>query len=171
VVEFNYLGATAAWFFTVDNLIDDDFGFYAHDGIPDLYQVFLFGENDPRGNGFVDWDHDRVDNLAEFATGGFLKFPDLLRPAPFTIITDHPESPEHNVIRFRRRADGDGSLPLLYEVWAGDDLVGWERLDDLLHESEPGEDGFLEVEIRDRVRRADRERRFYRLGFVPKDRG
>ncbi len=171
MVEFEYLGTTASWMFTAENVSNDDFGPYAHDGIHDLYQVLLFGENDPQGHGSTDKDKDRFDNLTEYATGGDPKVPDRERPAPLAVVHDHPLWPEHNVIRFRRRDDSDGSLTLYYEVWASSDLQNWQQVTEQISQSAADPSGFVEVEFRDASPRGEHERRFYRLGFRPKDPG
>ena len=51
------------------NVGDDDFGIYAHDGLPDLWQVQNFGENNPLGLAGADADGDGQSNFAEFMAG------------------------------------------------------------------------------------------------------
>ncbi len=48
---------------------DDDFRLYAHDGLPDPWQVQYFGENGPDGVASGDTDGDGQSNFAEFVAG------------------------------------------------------------------------------------------------------
>jgi hypothetical protein len=48
---------------------NDDFRLYAHDGLPDLWQVQYFGENNPDGVASGDADGDGQSNFAEFVAG------------------------------------------------------------------------------------------------------
>jgi hypothetical protein len=53
----------------VVNVGIDDFGLYAGDGLPDLWQVQYFGENNSRGTPQADPDADGGNNAFEFAAG------------------------------------------------------------------------------------------------------
>ena len=48
---------------------DDDFRLYAHDGLPDPWQVQYFGEYSPNGVASGDTDGDCQSNFAEFVAG------------------------------------------------------------------------------------------------------
>ena len=54
---------------TVVNTNNDDFGIYAGEGIPDIYQVNTFGEQNPAGVGSADPDLDMQDNYFEYVAG------------------------------------------------------------------------------------------------------
>ena len=51
------------------NTGNDDFNLYAHDQIPDLWQVGYFGEHNPAGRADADPDGDGQINFAEFMAG------------------------------------------------------------------------------------------------------
>jgi hypothetical protein len=68
-VEGRYPGRLAWIDLSVLNAGDDDFGPYAQDGIPDLWQVRHFGESNPAGKADADADGDGQSNLAEFVAG------------------------------------------------------------------------------------------------------
>lgn len=170
VAEFSYLGATEAWFFSIKNTGNDDFGFYANDGVDDLYQFFRFGEDNPEGNGFLDKDGDGFSTLVEFAVGSDPNVAGAV-PAGFSVLYDHPEGDERRVLRLRRRGDGDGTLPLTYELWGSSDLLSWERVEEEISVSDPDGSGFVEVEFRDREGGGAGGRRFYRVSYVPKNEG
>lgn len=102
--------------FTVRNVGLDDFGIYAHDGIPDLWQVQHFGADNPLGAGQADPDGDGQDNLFEYLAG--------LSPtnaaSRFTLeIADLPELPGQKAVIFSPRL-GDRS----YTVEASTNLGG-----------------------------------------------
>lgn len=54
---------------TIRNIGDDDFGFYASDGVSDVWQVGWFGENNLAGRADRDADSDGQNNLFEFLSG------------------------------------------------------------------------------------------------------
>ena len=54
---------------SVVNTGNDDFGNYAADGLPDIWQVQFFGENGSLGGPTADGDSDGLNNLQEFAFG------------------------------------------------------------------------------------------------------
>lgn len=54
---------------TVRNIGSDDFGLYAGDGVPDLWQVTWFGENNLDGRADKDPDHDGQNNAFEQLSG------------------------------------------------------------------------------------------------------
>ncbi len=54
---------------TVRNISDDDFGFYAADGLSDVWQVGWFGESNPAGRADRDADGDGQNNAFEFLSG------------------------------------------------------------------------------------------------------
>ena len=68
-IEGRYPGKNSFIDIGVLNVGDDDFGIYAHDGLPDLWQVQNFGENNPRGVSSADADGDDQSNFAEFIAG------------------------------------------------------------------------------------------------------
>src|SRR5947199_3161977 len=68
-IEGRYPGKNSFIDIGVLNVGDDDFGSYAHDGLPDLWQVRNFGENNPRGVSSADADGDGQSNFAEFIAG------------------------------------------------------------------------------------------------------
>ena len=68
-IEGRYPGKNSFIDLGILNVDDDDFGIYAHDGLPDLWQVQNFGENNPRGVSSADADGDGQSNFAEFIAG------------------------------------------------------------------------------------------------------
>jgi len=68
-IEGRYPGKIAFIDITVLNVEDDDFWFFARDGLPDLWQVQNFGENNPQGVASGDADGDGQSNFAEFMAG------------------------------------------------------------------------------------------------------
>ena len=68
-IEGRYPGKSSFIDIGILNVGDDDFGIYAHDGLPDLWQVQNFGENNPRGVSRADADGDGQSNFAEFIAG------------------------------------------------------------------------------------------------------
>ncbi len=68
-IEGRYPGKIAFIDIGVLDVGDDDFWFYAHDGLPDLWQVQNFGENNPQGVASGDADGDGQSNFAEFIAG------------------------------------------------------------------------------------------------------
>jgi len=76
-IEGRYPGKTAFIDIGVLNLAYDDFGVYAHDGLPDLWQVQNFGENSPRGVATGDADGDGQSNFSEFMAGTAPSNPEL----------------------------------------------------------------------------------------------
>jgi hypothetical protein len=68
-IEGRYPGKIAFIDIGVLDVGDDDFWFYAHDGLPDLWQVRNFGENNPHGAASGDADGDGQGNFAEFMAG------------------------------------------------------------------------------------------------------
>jgi len=65
----DYQGKTGFLTLQVLNVTDDDWGLYANDGLPDSWQVSLFGENNPQGRADADPDHDGQNNLLEYLAG------------------------------------------------------------------------------------------------------
>ena len=59
-------GVTGSLDLTVINLLADNFGSYAGDGIDDDWQVSFFGLDNPNAAPNVDFDGDEQDNLFEF---------------------------------------------------------------------------------------------------------
>lgn len=70
VVVAAFLGIEDEHALTVRNVGDDDFGFYAADGVPDPWQVDNFGEQNPDGAGPMDPDGDGQDNQFEELANG-----------------------------------------------------------------------------------------------------
>jgi hypothetical protein len=68
-IEGRYPGRIAFIDIGVLNVGDDDFWFYVRDGLPDLWQVQCFGENNHRGVASGDADGDGQSNFAEFMAG------------------------------------------------------------------------------------------------------
>ena len=66
-VVFQSLAAVAQM--KIRNVGDDDFGLYAHDGLPDAWQVQHFGENHPLGIATADFDGDGQSNDFEYHAG------------------------------------------------------------------------------------------------------
>ncbi|HOX57068.1 MAG TPA: hypothetical protein P5205_00210 [Candidatus Paceibacterota bacterium] len=64
-----YLGVSNYVSLAVVNVNSDDFGLYAGDGLPDDWQVNLFGENNPLGLGTADPDGDGQNNRLEYLSG------------------------------------------------------------------------------------------------------
>ncbi len=62
-------GLTATFSLTVLNLTDDDLGRYAHDGLPDAWQVQYFGLNNPLAAPTAEPLFDGQSNLFKFLTG------------------------------------------------------------------------------------------------------
>ncbi len=69
VVQAVYAGNSGTRTFSILNVGNDDFGVYAADGLPDLWQVGYFGENGTRALPEADADSDGLPNLLEFAFG------------------------------------------------------------------------------------------------------
>ncbi len=68
-IEGRYPEKTAFIDIVIVNVGDDDFGIYAHDGLPDLWQVQNFGEGNAQGVPTADADGDGETNFAEFIAG------------------------------------------------------------------------------------------------------
>ena len=68
-IEAGYQRKFAGERFLIRNVGLDDFGLYAHDGIPDLWQVQHFGVNNPHGTAAADPDGDGQNNLFEYLAG------------------------------------------------------------------------------------------------------
>jgi hypothetical protein len=68
-IEGRHPGKIAFIDIAVVDVGDDDFRLYAHDGLPDLWQVQYFGENSPDGVASGDADGDGQSNFAEFVAG------------------------------------------------------------------------------------------------------
>jgi hypothetical protein len=68
-IEGRYPGKSSFIDIDILNVGDDDFGLYAKDNIPDLWQVRNFGENNPQGVATADPDGDGQNNLFEYFAG------------------------------------------------------------------------------------------------------
>ncbi|PYK95991.1 MAG: hypothetical protein DME19_21270 [Verrucomicrobia bacterium] len=104
-IEAGYQGRSDGVRFLIRNVGDDDSGIYAHDNIPDLWQVQNFGENNPRGIASADPDGDGQNNFFEYAAG--------LSPtnaaSRFTLeIADLPESAHQKALLLSPRLEGRG---------------------------------------------------------------
>jgi hypothetical protein len=66
VVRGTYETFTATANLTVLNILPDNFEIYAGDGLPDDWQVFYFGVNNPAAGPLLDPDDDGQDNLFEY---------------------------------------------------------------------------------------------------------
>ena len=64
-----YLGRTGTLGLTVIETIPDNFGTYAADGLPDTWQVQYFGLDSLEGGPGLDFNHNGISNLLEFAFG------------------------------------------------------------------------------------------------------
>ena len=89
--------------FRIRNVGLDDFGIYAHDQVPDLWQVQHFGINDPLGTAAADPDGDGQNNLFEYIAG--------LSPtnaaSHLTLeIADLPDLPNQKALILTPRLDG-----------------------------------------------------------------
>ncbi len=69
LVRAQYQGFQATLGLTVLNIDPDNFGLYASDGLPDLWQVQYFGTNNPVGAPAADPDGDGQNNLFEYTVG------------------------------------------------------------------------------------------------------
>lgn len=68
-VQGTFLGGVDTDSLTIRNTGDDDYLLYAADGLPDLWQVGWFGEQNPLAAPGADADSDGQDNLFEFLAG------------------------------------------------------------------------------------------------------
>jgi len=68
-VQGGYAGLTGSANLTVINTNNDNFGFYAGDGIDDAWQVQYFGLNNPKALAGMDPDGDGQNNLFEYIAG------------------------------------------------------------------------------------------------------
>lgn len=68
-VRGSYAGLSADVSLSVLDTLVDNFGTYGGDGIPDIWQIDHFGENNPLAAPLIDADHDGQDNLFEFTAG------------------------------------------------------------------------------------------------------
>jgi len=68
-VQGSYQARPATVEMSVINIGGDDFGIYATDGLPDLWQVEHFGEENSYASPFLDPDGDGQDNSFEFTAG------------------------------------------------------------------------------------------------------
>ena len=69
LVGGQYLDVSNVVSLTVLNVNPDDFGLFGGDGIPDHWQVDIFGENNPLGMAAADPDGDGQNNLLEYMAG------------------------------------------------------------------------------------------------------
>jgi hypothetical protein len=69
LVSGQFLDASNALALTVVDIIPDDFGSYAGDGLPDWWQIKYFGFNNPRGGPGVDANGDGYNNAFEYTSG------------------------------------------------------------------------------------------------------
>ena len=127
----------------------DNFQFYAGDGLPDGWQVFFFGFDDPNATPFVDFDLDGLFNLVEFGFGS-----DPTDPSSGSDLALVPELlPDEQIgvfltVTFKR-------LPfpahVTYVVEVSGDFQNWVGAIQIGGESAPDENGFVEVTFRDTV--------------------
>lgn len=68
-VRGTYSGQTAFLSLTVTDVLTDNFGIYAGDGLPDWWQAHYFGLDNPAAAPAADPDGDAQDNLFEYAAG------------------------------------------------------------------------------------------------------
>ncbi|WP_035606392.1 hypothetical protein [Haloferula sp. BvORR071] len=69
IVRATHGGFSDDFALTVLNSDPDNYGSYAGDALPDLWQIQYFGLNSPKGGRDDDFDGDRVSNLFEFSNG------------------------------------------------------------------------------------------------------
>jgi hypothetical protein len=65
----DHAGFTGVLLLGVVNILPDNFGLYASDGVDDDWQVFYFGKDNPDANGRQDPDGDGQTNQFEFTAG------------------------------------------------------------------------------------------------------
>ena len=127
-IQAGYQNRFAGARFRIRNVGLDDFGIYAHDGIPDLWQVQQFGANNPRGTAAADPDGDGQNNLFEYMAG--------LSPtnaeSHFTLeMADLPDLPNQKALIFSPRLAGRTYLLEVSTNLASGfaPLTGFEQLD------------------------------------------
>ncbi len=115
-VQGSYRGIIGALGLTVINVGSDDFGIYAGDGIPDVWQVQYFGVNNPLAAPTVDADGTGQDNLFKYIAGL-----DPTDPASrfVTTVTTIPVALQHT-ITFSPVLSGRS-----YTVQFSHDLIHW----------------------------------------------
>lgn len=133
IVHAAHFGVTGTLTLTVLNTIPDNFGLYAGDGLPDIWQVQCFGLDNPLGCANANADGDTLNNLLEYAFGtdptsatsgpaSLLYSGSLLtqRGQPTVSI---PNSTDHRAVFVRRRSYL--AEQLIYQVQFSADLQGW----------------------------------------------
>ena len=131
-----YAGVTGTFVITVLDTVPDNYGTYAHDGLPDSWQMQYFGTNNAAAAPTADADGDGYNNLLEFAfgtdpvnsgsgTGGIAYSGGVItrRGQPALSVTNITNSVDFRAV-FGRRKDYL-ALGLKYQVQFSGDLVTW----------------------------------------------
>jgi hypothetical protein len=131
-----YAGVSGTYLITVLDTVPDNYGTYAHDGLPDSWQVRYFGTNSPAAAPTANLDGDGYNNLLEFAfgtdpvdsssgPGGITYSGGVIthRGQPALSVTNITNSVDFRAV-FGRRKDYL-ALGLKYQVQFSGDLVTW----------------------------------------------
>jgi hypothetical protein len=122
-IEGRFPGGWARINLTIVNTGDDDYDLYAHDQIPDPWQIGYFGERNPAGQANADPDSDGQSNLAEFMAGVL----PTNHASRFVLeLADLPDLPTQKFVIFSPRL-ADRSYTVEYSVDLG---AGFQPLAD-----------------------------------------
>lgn len=165
-----YLGQSQTLNLTVLNIGDDDYKGYANDGIDDLWQFDIYGDDNPEGYAGADSDGDFKTTLWEYAFGTDARDS---RSGP----EGEPELTLFNVfgmtgggITFRRLPGPEADLTLVYTPQASSDLRHWIDLATPFSETVLP-NGMIEVVYPDVGPTPAGEGRFYRVLLTPRASG
>ena len=121
VIEGSWQGIAGQVSFTIQNVLPDNYGSYAGDGIDDGWQVGYFGQNNPLAGPLADPDADGNTNLLEWLAGLVPTDPGSV----FLFQMDQPTViPGRATILFGPIVPGRS-----YQVLWSENLTDWHKLD------------------------------------------